>query len=192
MFNWKWMHKNESGQAALETAIILIAFVVVASVFAFTILSAGSASTEKGEQAIYSGLQGVQSSMSVKGSIIAEGSGTNVSDVIFTVSLVAGGDPVNLDDAAATKEVVIGYRDESQYEPDLTWTVNWIVNKDGGTADDLLEEGELAELTVDLSGLGTALSTNTAFTLEVKPPTGAVLNINRNTPAAIESVMDLR
>lgn len=32
---------GERGQTALETAIILIAFVVVASVFAFTILSAG-------------------------------------------------------------------------------------------------------------------------------------------------------
>ena len=56
-------NKNQSGQAALETAIILIAFVVVASVFAFAILSAGSASTEKGEQAIYSALENVQSSM---------------------------------------------------------------------------------------------------------------------------------
>jgi flagellin FlaB len=193
MFNWKWMHKDESGQAALETAIILIAFVVVASVFAFTILSAGSASTEKGEQAIYSGLEGVQSSMSVKGAIIGQSTaGSTVDEVVFTVSLVAGGDPVNLDDAAATKEVVIGYRDEAQYEPDLTWTVNWIVNKDGGTADDLLEEGELAELSVDLSGLTTALSTNTAFTLEIKPPTGAILSINRTTPAAIENVMELR
>jgi flagellin FlaB len=192
MSNWKWMQKDESGQTALETAIILIAFVVVASVFAFTILSAGSASTEKGEQAIYSGLEGVQSSMNIKGAVIAQSSGTTVDDVVFTVSLVAGGAPVNLDDTAATKELVVGYRDADQYEPDVTWSVNWIVTKDGTTADDLLEEGELAEITVDLSGLTTALATNTAFTLEVKPPTGAVLSINRTTPAAIESVMDLR
>jgi flagellin FlaB len=47
--------KNERGQTALETAIILIAFVVVASVFAFTILSAGASSTEKSEGAIAAG-----------------------------------------------------------------------------------------------------------------------------------------
>jgi len=69
--------------------------------------------------------------------------------------------------------------------------VDWIVSNET-TPDDLLEEGELAEVTVDLSGLGTALSVNTAFTLEVKPPTGGVLNINRTTPAAIEAVMELR
>ena len=65
-------HKDESGQTALETAIILIAFIVVASVFAFAILSAGSASTEKGQQAIYAGLEGVQSSMAIKGAVVAE------------------------------------------------------------------------------------------------------------------------
>jgi flagellin-like protein len=39
------LHKlltEERGITALETAIILIAFVVVAAVFAFTILSAGT------------------------------------------------------------------------------------------------------------------------------------------------------
>ena len=182
------MHKNEKGQTALETAIILIAFVVVASVFAFTILSAGSSSTEKGKQAIQAGLEGVQSSMNVKGSIIAEGSGTAVSDAIFTLSLVAGGSPVNLSSTA--KEVVVGYKDQAQFENDVPWTIKWIVSKQT-PADDMLEEGELAEITVDLSGLGTALGSNTAFNLEIKPPKGAVLNINRTTPAAIQPVMDL-
>jgi flagellin FlaB len=182
------IRKDEKGQTALETAIILIAFVVVASVFAFTILSAGSSSTEKGKQAIQAGLEGVQSSMNVKGSIIAEGSGTSVSDAIFTLSLVAGGSPVNLSSTA--KEVVVGYKDQAQFKNDVPWTINWIVSKQT-PADDMLEEGELAEITVDLSGLTTALSANTAFNLEIKPPKGAVLNINRTTPAAIQPIMDL-
>lgn len=182
------MHKDEKGQTALETAIILIAFVVVASVFAFTILSAGSSSTEKGKQAIQAGLEGVQSSMNVKGSIIAEGSGTSVNDAIFTLALVAGGSPVNLSTTA--KEVVVGYKDSAQFANDVPWTIKWIVSKQT-PADDMLEEGELAEFTVDLSGLSTALGANTAFNLEIKPPKGAVLNINRTTPAAIQAVMDL-
>ena len=184
------MHKDERGQTALETAIILIAFVVVASVFAFTILSAGSSSTEKGKQAIQAGLEGVQSSMNVKGSIIANGDPTagSVSSAVFTVSLVAGGSPVNLSETA--KEVVIGYKDQAQFVNDVPWTINWIVSKNS-PKDDLLEEGELAEITVDLTGLSPALGVNTAFNLEIKPPKGAVLNINRTTPAAIQTVMDL-
>ncbi|MCA0454608.1 MAG: flagellin [Chloroflexi bacterium] len=188
MFGKFAMHKNEKGQTALETAIILIAFVVVASVFAFTILSAGSSSTEKGKQAIQAGLEGVQSSMNIKGSVIAQGSGGNVDDIIFTLSLVAGGSPVNM--STADKEVVIGYKDAEQFENDVSWDIAWIVSKQT-PADDLLEEGELAELTVDLGSLGTPLSANTAFNLEIKPPKGAVLNLNRTTPAAIQPVMDL-
>ncbi|MCB9451231.1 MAG: flagellin [Anaerolineaceae bacterium] len=193
MFHKNNLHKDQKGQTALEAAIILIAFIVVASVFAFVILSAGSASTDKSEEAIYSGLEGVQSSMSIKGAIIAEGAAGAVSDVVFTVSLVAGGEPVDMTDTSGSANVVvIGYRDGAQFESNMPWTVNWIVNNDGGTADNMLEDGELAEVTVDLSSLGTALAANTEFTLEIKPPTGAVLNVSRNTPAAIEAVMELR
>ena len=78
----------------------------------------------------------------------------------------------------------------SQFANSLTWTIKWIVSKQT-PADNMLEEGELAEITVDLSGLTTPLGANTAFNLEIKPPTGAVLNINRTTPAAIQAVMDL-
>src|SRR5664279_127107 len=98
MVVWNKLNKNQSGQAALEAAIILIAFVVVASVFAFAILSAGQSSTQKGEQAIYSGLANVQSSMEVKGAVIAKGNSgsTAVQYVVFTVAPVSGGNPVKL------------------------------------------------------------------------------------------------
>ncbi len=119
MNKWQKVNQNQSGQAALEAAIILIAFVVVASVFAFAVLSAGTASTEKGQQAIYAGLEGVQSSMEIKGAVIA---GTrigtpavvpNVETVVFTVALVAGGDPINL--AASAKVKVDGTVDSRSW-----------------------------------------------------------------------------
>ncbi len=57
----------------LETAIILIAFVVVASVFAFTVLSTGIFSAERGKETIHAGLKGARSSLELKGSVVAEG-----------------------------------------------------------------------------------------------------------------------
>lgn len=187
MFNVNHFNKDQRGQTALETAIILIAFVVVASVFAFTILSAGTASTERGEQAIAAGLEGVQSSMQVKGAILAEGDAAadEVTNLRFTLQLVAGGDPVNLT-AGANRVVVIDYRDGTQILTNLAWTADWVVHNDGAANDDLLEEGELVEITVPLATA--ALGPNTEFTIEVKPPTGAVLTFNRTTPAAIEAV----
>ncbi|MFW5691001.1 MAG: archaellin/type IV pilin N-terminal domain-containing protein [Chloroflexota bacterium] len=189
MFNAR-INRDERGQTALETAIILIAFIVVATVFAFTILAAGSSSTERGEEAIYAGLEGVQSSMQVKGAVIAEATGTNVETVKFTLQLVSGGDPVDVTDTTGNNVIVIGYRDNNQFLNEITtWTSAFIGTDDGDT---LLEPGELVEITVDVSGITTPLGPNTEFTLEVKPPTGAVLNISRSTPGAIETVMELR
>lgn len=190
MFTLRKLHQNESGLSALETAIILIAFIVVASVFSFTILSAGSASTEKGQQAINAGLEQVQSSMTIKGDIIAQGNagGTAVDDVVFTLALVSAGDPVDLTSVAADRVVIMSYRDNTQLMNDLDFTVAWVGANDG---DNLLEANELAEVTVDLTGLTTALGINTGFTLEVKPPTGAVLKLERTTPASIEAVTEL-
>ncbi|MFN8449866.1 MAG: archaellin/type IV pilin N-terminal domain-containing protein [Anaerolineae bacterium] len=128
MYGWSKFNKNESGQAALEAAIILIAFVVVASVFAFAILSAGSASTEKGEQAIYSGLENVQASMQLKGAVIANknDSADTVDSIDFTVALVSGGVPVNLDpdaEGASNETTVVAYRDATiNQQNDVTWT----------------------------------------------------------------------
>ncbi|NJL56499.1 hypothetical protein HC928_15995 [bacterium] len=206
MFARHHFHKDESGQTALETAIILIAFVVVASVFAFTILSAGSSSTERGEEAIYAGLEGVQSSMEVKGAVLAEGAPSSppvatdpINTLIFRVALVAGGDPVDLTsndadadgtaDNPALNVVNVGYRDASQIVNDLVWTVTWIGANDG---DNMLETGELAEITVALGGLTNPLIASTDFTIEIVPPSGAVLAMNRTAPAAVEAVMELR
>jgi flagellin-like protein len=148
MFNLRKLHKNESGLSALETAIILIAFIVVASVFAFTILSAGSSSTEKSKQAINAGLEQVQSSMTIKGDVIAMGNvgGTAVDNAVFTLSLVSAGDPVDLTSTAADRKVVMSsrWRPVGQ-QPDFT-----VARKQ--RRDNLLEDNELAEITIDLTG----------------------------------------
>ncbi|MBK8032953.1 MAG: hypothetical protein IPK17_26425 [Chloroflexi bacterium] len=202
MFNSKSvnrLHNDQSGASALETAIILIAFVVVASVFAFTILSAGSASTEQSEESIYAGLSNVQSSMSTKGAIIAtsNAAGDAVASVVFTLALASGGDPVNIADGASGNNViVIDYRDELQAASNLSWTATSVVGDDDG----LLEPDEQYQITVALgtaptnviAGTWAAPAENIEFTLQVKPPTGAVLNINATTPAVLEAVMELR
>jgi len=47
------------------------------------------------------------------------------------------------------------------------------------------------EITVDMTGAGETIGTYHTFTIEVKPPTGAVLIIERTTPADLDSVMIL-
>ena len=65
--------KSQRGVTGLETAIILIAFVVVASVFAFTVLSTGIFSAERGKETVFAGLRQARGSIELKGSVVAEG-----------------------------------------------------------------------------------------------------------------------
>ena len=67
------LRRSERGVTGLETAIILIAFVVVASVFAFTVLSTGIFSAERGKETVYAGLEQARGSIELKGSVIANG-----------------------------------------------------------------------------------------------------------------------
>ena len=64
---------EERGVTGLETAIILIAFVVVASVFAFTVLSTGIFSSQRGKETLFAGLKEAQGSLDAQGAVIANG-----------------------------------------------------------------------------------------------------------------------
>ena len=179
----------------METAIILIAFVVVAAVFAFTVLSAGVFSADKGKEAVYAGLAEVSGSMEVVGSIIAiadaTGATETVDSIVFTLSNVAGGEPIDFT-VSPNNKVIIDYRDENQHVPNLTWSK---IARGKDDSDDLLEPGELFEITVPLTKTTvlntTGLGVNTKFVLEIKPQTGGVIVLERTTDATIDKVMDL-
>jgi archaellin len=57
-------------------------------------------------------------------------------------------------------------------------------------SDDLLEDGEMAEITVDVSGQN--LAENTEFAMEIKPGQGGVIVVERTTPAFLDTIVDLR
>ena len=64
-------HNDQSGITGLETAIVLIAFVVVAAVFAFTVLTTGLFTSEKAKETALAGVATTSSSLTIKGSIVA-------------------------------------------------------------------------------------------------------------------------
>jgi archaeal flagellin FlaB len=175
--------RDERGITGLETAIVLIAFVVVAAVFAFVVLSTGLFSSERGKETVYAGLAKTRGSITLTGGVLATSDGSQITDLTFGVTLAAGGDSVNLNPDDDTNRTVISYIDASHHEADLPYTTTEIVGNDNN----LLEPGELAEITIDLAGdcAACVIGANQAFTLEVKPPTGSYLVIQRTTPAAI-------
>lgn len=229
---------DDRGITGLETAIILIAFVVVASVFAFTILSSGVFASDRAKQAVHAGLEDTRSTVQPKGSARAYrgfvGSTAAVYKISFTITNAIDGEPVDLTppytaddsgtdpDAVAGAEylTVISYSDQDQYFADVPWTVQFIGFNNG---DNLLEVGEQAEITVWLldrntaiaaasasstaymNGTGdgqggsggitstdTLLAKNRKFTVEMKPPRGAIVGVGRKIPPSLRTVMDLR
>ena len=66
---------DESGITGLETAIILIAFVVVAAVFAFVVLSTGLFSSERSKESVYAGLAKTRGTITLSSGIVARANG---------------------------------------------------------------------------------------------------------------------
>ncbi|MEE8517960.1 MAG: archaellin/type IV pilin N-terminal domain-containing protein [Dehalococcoidia bacterium] len=206
----KRVQANQRGITGLETAIILIAFVVVASVFAYTVLSAGIFSAEKGKEAIHSGLEQARGTMEVIGGVILKDTGNPtgstasddiVDEVIFTVSNALEGEAIDLtttvdsnddgdlsDETGQTHSTIISYIDLNQQVDDIAWTRTEIGKGDG---DALLEPGEKMQITVNVSQLSTSLGTDDTFTIEVKPDRGSALVIERTTPSVVDDVMYL-
>ncbi len=67
---------DQRGITGLETAIVLIAFVVVASVFAFAVLTTGLLSSEKSKETVLGALDETSSTITLRGSVVGHATGT--------------------------------------------------------------------------------------------------------------------
>ena len=182
--------RQEEGITGLETAIILIAFVVVATVFAFVVLTTGIFSAERGKESVFAGLQKARGTAELRGGVVLTASGTNVTNFQFALATTAGGEPVPINPSGTTNRTVIAYRDEDTVDNDVGYTVTNIV----GDSDTLLEPGELKLITIvratDIDG-PPVLIPNERFTIEVQTPVGATLDITRQMPSEVSAVMQM-
>ncbi|HJN87243.1 MAG: hypothetical protein QF714_03900 [Dehalococcoidia bacterium] len=191
--------RDQRGITGLETAIVLIAFVVVSSVFAFAALSTCLFSSDKAKETIQAGLAETRGSMELKGSVILTSSTTGtsgvVSDIAFQVASAAGGESIDL----TPGKTIIKYTDSTQskiFQSTSGFTVTSLGTAD---ADKLLERNEVYEIQmIDLETTGAGndtltsqLMTNKTFSLEVIPPSGAVLFIERTTPVFLDTTTSL-
>ncbi len=162
----------QRGITGLETAIILIAFVIVASIFAFTVLSAGMFSAERSKETVYAGLQEASDSLEPKGGVTVLSDSvsgtTSLVQVKFTVGGSVSGPDGALDltppyvlnstgtdpDASGlANSAVISYMDSTQRVSSAVWTIEFV---GGSNGDYVLERDEMAQITVWLHQLNTA------------------------------------
>ena len=157
------VHKDQRGITGLETAIVLIAFVVVAAVFAFAVITTGLFSSEKAAETASAALGEASTTLLPKGAVI--GQSNSGKDAVATVKYKltnSGADAVGLG-AAST---LLTYTDQNNLTTliravDITgaseagpwWWSDWKL----GTGDSL-DSGEVVEITV---GLFTAVDSAT-------------------------------
>ena len=193
------LHRGQRGMTGLETAIILIAFVTVASVLAYSVLSAGIFSAERGKATVYSGLAQAQATMEIQGVIIGDAITDNSSldYVEFALGLTIPDEKVDM------TAIVINYFDDAT-QTGLSraawgswsgssgqWTFQKAVGStERGTAN-TMEGDEIHTIKVDIP-TGTTLGTYDQFTIQIIPPTGATLTVQRTLPGSLEQKMDLK
>ena len=202
--------KDQRGITGLETAIILIAFIVVAAVFAFTVMTTGLFSTEKAKTTAQAGIAEASSTFAPKGGLIAEcaqnaqGACTRVEALTFQITTASGSTGTSI----ARDKIALIYSDDNQRDSSnaeingraaadgilSTVTVNKVVETTANTPE-LLQQGDVAEIRVVLNdtqaGGATLLGPNMIFRLEIIPQQGGSLILSRKTPPELMRVMNL-
>ena len=92
------------GIIGIESAIVLIAFVIVAAALAFVVLNMGFATTQKAKTTIVSSLSEASSGLSVSGKVtaIANVPANNVNATAIPLKITSGGDSINLDNSTVS------------------------------------------------------------------------------------------
>jgi flagellin-like protein len=100
---WKSLRRftrNKKAISGLETAIVLIAFVIVASAFAYAVLNMGFLATQKSQQVVLGGLGAASSALVLDGPVYgysnAPGPNGNLTSIIFWLKTASGASSVDL------------------------------------------------------------------------------------------------
>ncbi|MDD5288581.1 MAG: flagellin [Dehalococcoidales bacterium] len=176
---------GQKGMTGLETAIILIAFVTVASVLAYSVLSAGIFSSEKGKETVYKGLEQAQATMEISGAVLGlSANQTKLETVQLNVGLTIPNEKVD------KNAVVINYWDDTTHAEGVSFTMALATGSTERGSASMLEGDEQFTITVTIPEAATIAAYDT-FNLQVVPPTGAALTVKRTMPGVLDKVMNL-
>ena len=156
----------------------------------------GQVTSDKSKETITAGLNEARGTLQMRGAIMAKGIEVGTADgtidaideVTIQVANAAGGIGVDL----TPGKTLIIYSDASQ---SVTLVSGDFTSTGLGSADSdsLVERGEMHEIKITglVAKLNPDLPKNTSFILEMKPPSGAVIHIERTTPSFLETMNNL-
>lgn len=179
------LHRGQRGITGLETAIILIAFVTVASIVAYSVLAAGVYSAERSKETVFIGVKQAQGTVAIKGSMLGLSDNlTKLDRVQFSIALTIP--DVKID----TEAIVVNYFDDVMHAEG----VSTIITLSNGSAERgsaaMIENDEQHTVVVTIPAAANVTACDD-FSIQVIPPTGAALTFKKILPAGLEKVMDL-
>ena len=198
MRNYLIKIKNRKGFTGLEAAIVLIAFVTVAAIFSYVMLGAGFFTAQKGKQSVDTGVKQASSALELDGQYIylranQTGSNGDVKEIYFYVTLTAGGTPVDLNKTVLAIRWKGDYM-QIRYDDKFNDTYPlWYYESIVGDRDNLVELHEKYKITINITAIKNKYGVsypevNDPITIELKPPVGAPLIINKIIPPSLQPI----
>ena len=200
---------KRKGLTGLETAIILIAFVIVAAAFAFVVLNMGFYTAQRSRTVMSAGLGEASSALELDGSVLAyvaignQITNTNVTGLVIYVKLSSGRYPVEL----SQDKLVITYSNPHVAVDNVYDGTACNLTEIVGDHDLILEEGEKFKIFINLTAIASSPQTyglpnhtnplnvylhpHDIFRVEIKPPQGAILTVERIIPPSVDTVTNL-
>jgi len=197
---------NRRGLTGLETAIILVAFVITASAFAFVVMNMGMLSAEQAQSVISSSVDESSSALMMDTDIIGTFANTTgpqsticLTKATFYIRLSQGQVPIDMDDSKVVITVTNPRCHVEVYDTNGTITTITSVAGDG---DSMLEAGEKFKVVIDFTQIDKA-SVDPAqadmedvyahpyeeIRIEIQPSGGAKLTAERVIPQVSNIVM---
>jgi flagellin FlaB len=191
---------SRKGLTGLESAIILVAFVITAAAFSFVVLNMGFLTSQTSRSIISSSISESSTSLQCDGEVVGHFNTTSsqMIGVIFYIKLSGGSSPVSMDNNKLTITYsnvrVSGVLYGSLVSNDTVCTLTQVE----GNGDKILSQGETWKIMCNFAKVGddpdTGLTIPSAyalayesFSIAVRPANGAILTITRNVPGDIEN-----
>ena len=168
--------KRERAFSGLEAAVVLIAFVVVAAVFAYVMLNTGFFATQKLQEVTYAGIKQSTSTTITNGIIHGQYDNTKggLQSLSFSITVPEAGEAIDL------SKMLYYYSKDGDAGDSIPLTS--VVPNSG-----ILSPGENTRVHLDLAGAGRAgPMAGGRFSLEIKPPVGASTIIQRTLSSAYD------
>jgi len=167
----------------LEAAIVLIAFVVVAAVFAYVVLGAGFFTTQKAQETVYKSVEQSTTNLLLIGNVygLASTPSTGIDEIKFSIGLAPGAPTIDLTkvkvvfSTPSTTPVILTLGNSS--------SLTEFTAKEGGAGSSLssMEQNQQIEINFKV----VPVPVNTPVTIEIRPGVGAALPFSKTTPGTI-------